>query len=62
MLIEIGLGYAKETRPLVATSSYSAVNAKVGFELISLLHYCLRMKQAQIELSRSRDDNRHRVV
>ena len=59
-MIEIELGDTKEFRPLVATSSYSAVIAEIGFRLVSLLHSCLRVKLAQIDMSR--DDDRHRIV
>ncbi len=50
----------QEIGSLVGTSTYSAVDAEIGLGLVSLLHSRLRVKQAQIELSR--DDDRHRVV
>ena len=59
-MTEIGIGDSKEIMPLVATSTYSAVVVEIGLKLVSLLPSCLRVKQAQIELSR--DDDRHRVV
>ena len=61
-MTEIGIGDSKEIMPLVATSTYSAVVVEIGLKLVSLLPSCLRVKQAQIELSPSRDNDRHRVV
>ncbi len=47
-------------RNIVATCTYSAVDAEIGFKLVSLMHSRFRVKQAQIVLSR--DDDRHTVV
>ncbi len=60
ILIGIELGDTKEIGSLVATSTYSAVDAEIGILLVSPLPSRFRVKQAQIELSR--DDGRHRVV
>ena len=58
--MESNSGIQKEIGYLFITSTYSAVDVEIGLKLVSLLHSCFRVKQAQIELSW--DDDRHRVV
>ncbi len=58
--MESNSGIQKEIGCLFITSTYSAVDAEIGLKLVSLLHSCFSVKQAQIELSQ--DDDRHRVV
>ena len=52
-MVENELGDTKEIRPLVATSAYFAMSAEIEIKLVSLLHSCLRVKLAQIELSQN---------
>ncbi len=58
-MIDIELGDTKEIRPLVAASSYSAMNLEIRFQLISLLLSCrLRVKLAQIDTFQNDDGHK----
>ncbi len=50
-MIVIELGNTKDIGYLVATSTFSAVDEKIGIKPVSLLHSHFSVKQAQIELS-----------